>query len=1117
MRHKNNYGFNNFSFIKRKKISKYLIVICAILVTSLTIGFASFSSSLVMKSIAVIRVDKTVRLTGISVNSTSGNSISRNEEYSVSNIFGDVVLPSKDSYVKYEVDITNLGNVKMGALPPAIQTPICTPVTTATTGNVPSGNFNYGDEYTCQVGDNYSNTFFIIENNADTVSLIMKENFIDSYVPQIISWCTDGGDDTSTCKNISTTGSEAPSGKDYLSHIKSIFNKDGVEVSFPTKDQIYKAAGNKDSGLPIWLFDYMHNTTNPAIGIRGYWTITPVTDSSNLAWFVARTSNFSNGGVTDDDSTYGVRPVIKISKSAFGADTSLNYTIDGYSTGEAIPVCDGDNCTNGVTKKIYVTIKYKDGIDDSLVTSEPQSFNIGFNYKQIFKVTYSGVTCTNCDQEVLEGNTYTATIDSSTPSVIMGDMILTKDIDYTYDETTKLLTIPNVSGDITIREQPRIYSNGEAVYFNVDTGKICTDYTESQSETEVKSGCMKFYAFNDNGGDKVNLILDHNTTKFIEWNNSDDVTNGPTLLLDQLKTDTSSWKGTLTPTNSSHPNYTIDYTGYKARLITAEEVAKITGNTSFDITTDEERFFYFDTNTSEQSDTCRYDSETETDITSGCNYQWLSGTSDEGYWTSTQFVFDTSSILAYLIYEDSSMIATDIYNGSAGIRPVIEVPKSSLEYSSSDYICESTLESLAGNVSTGQFNEGDEYTCKVNDTTSYNFYVLNSDKYTVNLIMDRNICPNGKAATESDTCLFEWVNEDDYKADEIEESGYDVESKWQSSGSTDRGPLTALYFLDSATESWSNIANFSEKYIDEGNHYGSIMLTGKARLIKKSEIKNYSSSTKYLYNNLATSSAVTGTSNISGINGYWSLSTEQSDINYIAVSAYKDGYYMPYNVLATEGIRPIINVPKSRMKINKTICKAVTEATTGNVPSGSFAYGDEYTCKVGDSYSNTFFIIENNADTVSLIMKENYIDSSVPQDITWCTDGGSNNNTCKNIGLTGTSAVEGKDYLGHIRNVFNKDGVIVNLATHDQIYKAAGDKEEDLPVWLYDYLQGTTHSVSGVQGYWTSTPNANRYSYAWRVYYGRFVGSGVLTYSGISSSMSSGVRPVITISKDLIN
>ena len=193
---------------------------------------------------------------------------------------------------------------------------ICTRVETATTGNVSTGNFNYGDEYTCKVGDSYTNTFFVLENNTDTVSLIMKENYTDSYVPSTTPWCTDGGSDNTTCKNITSTGSNASTDKDYIGHIKSIFNKSGVEVSFPTKDQIYKAAGNKYSGLPIWLYDYLKKTTHPVSNVSGYWTITPYNDSSDSVWMVHYDGRLYYSSVDDASAGYfGVRPVITISKS----------------------------------------------------------------------------------------------------------------------------------------------------------------------------------------------------------------------------------------------------------------------------------------------------------------------------------------------------------------------------------------------------------------------------------------------------------------------------------------------------------------------------------------------------------------------------------------------------------------------------------------------------------------------------------------------------------------------------------------------------------------------------------------------------------------------------------
>ena len=203
------------------------------------------------------------------------------------------------------------GSTSLSGMPTLPKDPICTAVTTATTGNVPTGSFNYGDEYTCQVGDSYSNTFFVLGNSGDNVSLIMKENYTDSYVPQTLAWCTDGGSDSTTCKNISTTGSDAPEGKDYLGHIKEIFNKEGVTVSFPTYNQLKNVSPDT---MPTWLYDYLNNTTHPVSKLYGYWTITPRDIASSLAWFVNSYGNVYTNSV-DSASWYGVRPVITISKS----------------------------------------------------------------------------------------------------------------------------------------------------------------------------------------------------------------------------------------------------------------------------------------------------------------------------------------------------------------------------------------------------------------------------------------------------------------------------------------------------------------------------------------------------------------------------------------------------------------------------------------------------------------------------------------------------------------------------------------------------------------------------------------------------------------------------------
>ena len=244
------------------------------------------------------------------------------------------------------------------------------------------------------------------------------------------------------------------------------------------------------------------------------------------------------------------------------------------------------------------------------------------------------------------------------------------------------------------------YKNGEVVYFNVDNGTKCTS-SEAVSATGTKSGCMKFYAFNDDGGDTLNLMLDHNTTSLVAWNktyknDSGSIinANGPKEVLDQLKNDTDGWKGTITPTNytmdqtgqTSNAKYTIDYSSYKARLITAQELAQITENTTWDEKT-ANNYYYLDSKTKTASDTCKYGN------TSGCSYGWLYdrtntscidrgclNNSDKGtfgYWTASSRADSSNSAWAVRFYAivDSDYV---VYSGYGGLRPVITILKSKL-------------------------------------------------------------------------------------------------------------------------------------------------------------------------------------------------------------------------------------------------------------------------------------------------------------------------------------------------------------------------------------------------------------------------------------------------------
>ena len=268
---------------------------------------------------------------------------------------------------------------------------------------------------------------------------------------------------------------------------------------------------------------------------------------------------------------------------------------------------------------------------------------------------------------------------------------------YISNEGTVSLKKCNVSDkNVEYTYGNKIYENGEVVYFDVTTGKSCDTYTETQSNIGVKSGCMKFYAFNDNGSDTLNLLLDHNTTATIAWNSSYS-SNGPDQeFLNKLKEDTKDWIGTEVPTyyimdqtgQASGAKYTVDYSSYKARLITANEIATITGNTAWNETTASPYdWYYFDTNTSTASPTCKSEN------TTGCSYGWLydrtstscttygclnnSDVETNGYWTASSLAGD-SGIAWYV--RPGGRVFTDLasYSDRYGVRPVITISKSKL-------------------------------------------------------------------------------------------------------------------------------------------------------------------------------------------------------------------------------------------------------------------------------------------------------------------------------------------------------------------------------------------------------------------------------------------------------
>ena len=219
------------------------------------------------------------------------------------------------------------------------------------------------------------------------------------------------------------------------------------------------------------------------------------------------------------------------------------------------------------------------------------------------------------------------------------------------------LASDKISEDECTIEEPKIVThvNGKVVYYNPETNTKC-DSSEAVSTTGTKTGCMKWFAFNDDGSDTVNLLLDHNTTATVAWASSRTNANGPVEVKTQLESDTSSWNKSI-----------------NARLIEAREIATITGNTNWD-----NNDYYFHDNTQTQykgaAGTNKYAwlfDNTRSWTQHGCNVAdfsnsgYWTNTADSGYYNNAWFV-DRSGILSRGSVE---------YAVSNGVRPVITVLK----------------------------------------------------------------------------------------------------------------------------------------------------------------------------------------------------------------------------------------------------------------------------------------------------------------------------------------------------------------------------------------------------------------------------------------------------------
>ena len=202
------------------------------------------------------------------------------------------------------------------------------------------------------------------------------------------------------------------------------------------------------------------------------------------------------------------------------------------------------------------------------------------------------------------------------------------------------------------------YANGTVVYYNPVTNTKCTS-AEAVSTTGTKTGCMKWYTFNDEGASTINLLLDHNTTAAVAWASTGTNANGPVEVKTQLESDTSSWNKSINP-----------------RLIEASEIATITGYPNWN-----NNGYYFHTNSTTEytgaAGTNKYAwlfDNTYGCTTYGCNVA-VTDYSNYGYWTNTAYSGDSNN--AWFVDSTGCWDYFGVENArSRGVRPVVTISKS---------------------------------------------------------------------------------------------------------------------------------------------------------------------------------------------------------------------------------------------------------------------------------------------------------------------------------------------------------------------------------------------------------------------------------------------------------
>jgi len=364
---------------------------------------------------------------------------------------------------------------------------------------------------------------------------------------------------------------------------------------------------------------------------------------------------------------------------------------------------------------------------------------------------------------------------------------------------------------------------------------------------------------------------------------------------------------------------------------------------------------------------------------------------------------------------------------------------------------------------------GSEYKCEVASGEYKTFYVLSLEDDSFNLIMNENLGTSAWATN----------NLGDLEDGGPCQYGDDCNSRVS-------GPTDAISYLNDTTSSWNNINNLNLKYSDAAGYYSGFELTGKARLPMFSELETAGCNQtegcpSWLNGSYSIMDVAPSAEVASNLQAYYN-----TDIVTIL-----NGEYSWATVSNSNGVRPVINVkysqqvPKSKIG---GICSSVIKNTVGNLATGEYNLGDEYTCEVEPGVEKTFFILSKEGNKLSLIMNDN-----IAKDVEWGVDYSVNESDegCEMAGACGSPASGPYTAMNklhsltknwNVQNININYGTVINtngnttvvgnnLSTYENLKARLPKYEEVKDLGAASWLVVNTTSPEDYNGYWTLDPS----------------------------------------------